>query len=129
VVPYEHLGPILAASTALLNPSLFEGWSTTVEEARALGVPAILSDLPVHREQMGDAATYFDPHDAESLASALESFVPISASERRQRAVAGRQEVERRYRTYAHQFADLCEEAVSGPGASRTRIDQARRAG
>lgn len=129
VVPYEHLGPILAASTALLNPSLFEGWSTTVEEARALGVPAILSDLPVHREQMGDAATYFDPHDPESLASALESFVPVSPSERLQRAIAGRQEVERRYRAYARNFADLCEETVSGSAASRTRVSQARRTG
>jgi glycosyltransferase involved in cell wall biosynthesis len=124
VVPYEHLGPILAASTALLNPSLFEGWSTTVEEARALGVPAILSDLPVHREQMGDAATYFDPHDAESLASALGSFAPLSVSERLQRAAAGRQEVERRYRAYACKFADLCEEAVSRAAASRGRVSQ-----
>lgn len=129
VLPYEHLGPLLAASMALLNPSLFEGWSTTVEEARALGVPAILSDLPVHREQMGDAATYFDPHDPESLASALESFTPISAAERLQRAIAGREEVQRRYRAYAHNFADLCEEAVSGPTAARTRIGQARRTG
>lgn len=124
VVPYEHLAPLLAASTALLNPSLFEGWSTTVEEARAMGVPAILSDLPVHREQMGDAATYFDPRDAESLASALESFVPIPALERRQRAVAGRQEVEYRYRVYACRFADLCQEAVAGATASQGRVSQ-----
>jgi glycosyltransferase involved in cell wall biosynthesis len=117
VIPYEHLGPILAGSLALLNPSLFEGWSTTVEEARTLGVPTLLSDLPVHREQMGDAATYFDPRDPESLASALESFVPISASERRERAVAARQEGERRYRAFASRFADLCEEVVARSAA------------
>ena len=116
VVPYEHLGPILAASRALLNPSLFEGWSTTVEEARTLGVPTILSDLPVHREQMGEAAIYFDPRDAESLASALESFAPIPAPERRRRAVAARQEGERRYREFARRFADLCQEVSGAQG-------------
>jgi glycosyltransferase involved in cell wall biosynthesis len=126
MLPYEHLAPILGASTALLNPSLFEGWSTTVEEARGLGVPMILSDLPVHREQMGDAATYFDPHDAESLASALESFAPICTSERRRRALVARQDVEDRYRAFASKFADLCEEAVSGVIASQRCISQAR---
>lgn len=129
MVPYEHVGPLLAASTALLNPSLFEGWSTTVEEARGLGVPMILSDLPVHREQMGEAATYFNPHDAESLASALGSFAPIDASERRLRFLAAHQEVERRYRAYAREFADLCAEVASGPSASHRRTDHVRQEG
>ena len=40
-------GP-MASCRALINPSLFEGWSTTVEEAKALGVPMVLSDLAVH---------------------------------------------------------------------------------
>lgn len=71
VVPYEHVVPLMQASDALLNPSLFEGWSTTVEEARAAGVPMILSDLAVHREQAGDRARFFDPFDPVSLADAL----------------------------------------------------------
>lgn len=73
LLPYEDLMPLMCASVALLNPSHFEGWSTTVEEARALGVPMLLSDLDVHLEQAKGIARFFDRHSAESLANALQS--------------------------------------------------------
>lgn len=71
LIPYEHVAPLLAGSVALLNPSLFEGWSTSVEEARALQVPMVLSDLAVHYEQAGGIARFFDRTNAGSLADAL----------------------------------------------------------
>jgi glycosyltransferase involved in cell wall biosynthesis len=71
LVPRRHVISLLRACTALINPSFFEGWSSTVEEARALGVPMLLSDIAVHREQMQDAATYFDADDAKCLAAKL----------------------------------------------------------
>ncbi|MBY5400202.1 glycosyltransferase [Rhizobium leguminosarum] len=73
LIPYGDLAPLATASMALLNPSLFEGWSTTVEEALSWGVPLILSDLDVNREQAGEAAVFFDRHDAQALADALAS--------------------------------------------------------
>lgn len=73
-LPYEHLTPLACASIALLNPSHFEGWSTTIEEARSLGVPMLLSDLAVHREQASEKATYFDRYSPESLAGAIKSL-------------------------------------------------------
>ena len=67
-VPYHDLIGLLLHSLALVNPSRFEGWSTTVEEARALGKRAILSDIPVHREQNPPASDYFSPDDPQALA-------------------------------------------------------------
>jgi glycosyltransferase involved in cell wall biosynthesis len=64
-----------ARADALVNPSFFEGWSTTVEEAKALGTPLVLSALPVHREQVGSEALFFDPHDPEACARALAATV------------------------------------------------------
>ncbi len=61
----------MVGSVAVLNPSLFEGWSTTVEEARALQVPMVLSDLPVHKEQAEGIARFFDRTSAPALADAL----------------------------------------------------------
>lgn len=73
LVEYRHILPMLAASHALLNPSLFEGWSTTVEEAKALGRPLILSNIDVHLEQASDCdATFFNPDSTEELAEALQ---------------------------------------------------------
>jgi glycosyltransferase involved in cell wall biosynthesis len=71
LVPYEHVMPLAMGSAALINPSLFEGWSTTVEEAKALGVPMVLSDIPLHREQAGTLARYFEPTSAQELAACL----------------------------------------------------------
>jgi glycosyltransferase involved in cell wall biosynthesis len=54
-----------------LNPSFFEGWSTTVEEAKSLGKNMILSDIPVHREQDPPGSTFFHPPNAQELAAIL----------------------------------------------------------
>jgi len=68
VVPFLDMLGLMRCSTALINPSRFEGWSTTVEEARRLGSGALLSDLPVHREQAIPGASYFPPEDPAALA-------------------------------------------------------------
>ena len=90
MVPYEHVMPLARASLALINPSLFEGWSTTVEEAKALGVPMLLSDIPLHREQAGTGAEYFDPHDADAAAMRIASaWENLPNAEHRQASEVG----------------------------------------
>lgn len=69
-VPYQDVLALNAASRAVINPSLFEGWSTSLEEAKALGSPMVLSDIPIHREQAGDAQ-FFDPTEPRALAAML----------------------------------------------------------
>jgi glycosyltransferase involved in cell wall biosynthesis len=71
VIPLDHVYALLRASMALINSSRFEGWSTTVEEAKSFGVPMILSDLDVHREQTGSTARYFGADDPKMLADHL----------------------------------------------------------
>lgn len=77
LIPYEHIAPLMVGSVAVLNPSLFEGWSTTVEEARSLQVPLVLSDLAVHKEQAAGIASFFERNSSESLAKALLSVWQI----------------------------------------------------
>lgn len=64
---------ILRHAAAVVQPSLFEGWSTVVEDVRATGRPIFLSDLPVHREQSPERCVYFNPETEEQLALALAS--------------------------------------------------------
>lgn len=62
---------LIRNSIAVINPSLFEGWSTTVEEAKSIGKSVILSDIQVHREQNPAQSMYFDPRDPNGLADLL----------------------------------------------------------
>jgi glycosyltransferase involved in cell wall biosynthesis len=77
VVPYSDLITLMKYSVALINPSYFEGWSTTVEESKSLGKRVILSDIPIHREQSPLRGVYFDPRNPESLALAIEQELEL----------------------------------------------------
>ncbi|MBT8534605.1 glycosyltransferase family 4 protein [Polynucleobacter paneuropaeus] len=75
MIPSPHIMALMTKCAALINPSKFEGWSTTVEEAKVIGAPMILSGLRVHKEQCNDAI-FFDPDVPDQLANILEGFNP-----------------------------------------------------
>jgi len=79
MIPLDHVYALLRASIALINPSECEGWSTTVEEAKSFGVPMILSDIDVHREQTEGRARYFGIRDAEALADQMSELAQTAA--------------------------------------------------
>lgn len=58
-----QLAGVLAASRALLFPSLAEGFGLPPLEAALLGTPVIAHDLPALRETLGDRPLYLDGHD------------------------------------------------------------------
>lgn len=71
LIPKRDQVQLLRAAVAYLQPSLFEGWNTGVEEAHQLGKSILLSDILVQREQAPPRATYFRPDDANELAGRL----------------------------------------------------------
>jgi glycosyltransferase involved in cell wall biosynthesis len=71
VVPYLDLMSFMRHAVAVVNPSKFEGWSTTVEEAKSMGKAIVLSDIPVHREQAPNRAVFFPADDAGLLAEKM----------------------------------------------------------
>jgi glycosyltransferase involved in cell wall biosynthesis len=70
-VPYLTLVSLMHHSLAVVQPSLFEGWSTTVEESKAMRKRIILSNIDVHLEQAPERGEYFSPESPEQLASCL----------------------------------------------------------
>lgn len=72
-IPHEDVLSLNKASIAIINPSLFEGWSTTVEEAKFFKTSMILSDIAVHREQADNIADFFPLNSHEKLANILET--------------------------------------------------------
>ncbi|MEZ4874057.1 MAG: glycosyltransferase [Flavobacteriaceae bacterium] len=65
---------LMDKAIAIVQPSLFEGWSTVVEDAKALGKFLVLSHLPVHQEQIMENVQFFDPKNAAQLAEYLAFF-------------------------------------------------------
>lgn len=63
---------LMKNAKAVIQASLFEGWSTVVEDCKALGCPIILSNLPVHQEQDPELVNWFDPTSKESLIAAIQ---------------------------------------------------------
>lgn len=75
-IPRHDQIQLLRRSAAVIQPSLFEGWGTVVEDARALGKTIFLSKIPIHFEQSPNHAIFFDPHDTEELACAIQKSLP-----------------------------------------------------
>ena len=71
MIPYPDVQALAEGALGYINPSFFEGWSTTVEEAKYRGKPILLSDLKVHREQAPSKGVFFDPNNPEDLAKKM----------------------------------------------------------
>jgi glycosyltransferase involved in cell wall biosynthesis len=89
----ETLACLYAGAVAVVLPSLAEGFGLPAVEAAACGAALVLSDLPAHRETLGQAALFVAPSDVRSMADALERVLGDSAlrsslAERARRAVS-----------------------------------------
>ncbi len=76
IIPRDEQLLLMKHSRAVIQPSLFEGWSTVIEDAISLQVPVIAASLPVNIEQLGPGGCYFEPHDHEKLAELLSDSPP-----------------------------------------------------
>lgn len=71
-IPRNDQIELMRQSIAVIQPSLFEGWNTTIEDAKVFNKLVIASSLPVHKEQLGNKGIYFDVNDYNGLAKILD---------------------------------------------------------
>ncbi len=112
----EDLPLLYAGATALVCPSLAEGFGLPVLEAMACGTPVVCARAGALPEVAGDAAVYVDPAEVADIAAAL-SRVLHDAELRR--ALRARGLVRARVfdpRTTTARVVDLLEELAAGPG-------------
>lgn len=74
-VTSEQLVAYLRSATALVFPSLYEGFGLPPLEAMALGCPAIVARSASLPEICGDAATYFDPMNSGALCAVMRRLI------------------------------------------------------
>ncbi len=62
---------IMKGALAIIQPSLFEGWGTVVEDAKTLKKRIVLSDIDVHKEQANEDCIFFEQTNAQQLADIM----------------------------------------------------------
>ncbi|ODN71029.1 Mannosylfructose-phosphate synthase [Methylobrevis pamukkalensis] len=71
-LPQHLLPPLYRAATALVFPSLKEGFGLVVIEAMACGTPVVVSEIAPFTEYLApDEALWCDPHAPERIAMAM----------------------------------------------------------
>ena len=106
LVPYEDVQALGQFCVAYINPSLFEGWSTVVEEAKYRGKRIILSNLSVHQEQAPALGRYFAPHDVNELANIMAQV--WHEKEPKQDIKQLKKILENRRNSFAQNYMDIC---------------------
>ena len=116
LVSIVDLAGLMHYSIGVINPSFFEGWSTTVEEAKSRGKTIILSDIPVHREQAPEYGLFFNPNDPAGLVAQM-SYVLDNYSEEQEktRFKTAAAEFPRRVRDFAANFEEIVCDAIERP--------------
>jgi glycosyltransferase involved in cell wall biosynthesis len=113
LIPRADVYRLCRQSLALLQPSLFEGWSTSIEEAKTIGKQVIASDIPIHLEQIPDA-TFFEARNAQSLADKLQQVAQAAiAGPDLAREAAAKADFRRRELEFGRRFVDVVKQAVS----------------
>src|SRR5262249_28287487 len=88
-----QLARVYRKSLGFVFPSMQEGFGFPSLEAQCCGTPVLCSDIPEFREVAGEAAIYFDPRIAESIAAAVRKvLVPTVSDQLRE---LGKQNVKR----------------------------------
>jgi len=74
-LPDAELVELLNGSSALVLPSLWEGFGLPAVEAMSCGVPVLASQRGSLPEVVGDAGLFFDPESPEAIASCMLGFL------------------------------------------------------
>ena len=70
-VPLSAMRALYATAAAVVCPSISEGFDLPAVEALRCGGAVAASDIPVHREILGNAAAYFDPYSVAGMCETL----------------------------------------------------------
>jgi len=114
-VAYGELIALMRAAAVMVQPSQSEGWSTVVQDGKALGRPLICSAIATHREQAPGALGFFEWNQAGELAALLEAHWHALAPGPDMAREAEFLEREREFaRLHGRKLLQLCEEAARG---------------
>jgi glycosyltransferase involved in cell wall biosynthesis len=117
-LPPERLPAAYESADAFILPTLLESFGRPYDEAMHFGLPILTSDRDFARERCQDAAIYFDPLDAASVARAMARVMEDAGL--RQRLVANGRRILAQAPTWdeiAARFVEVLERTARGESA------------
>ena len=74
-VPDADVVALRSQAEVYVFPSLKEGFSLTPLEGMIAGLPAVISNIPCHKEIYGDSVVYFDPLNTGDMAEKINNVL------------------------------------------------------
>jgi hypothetical protein len=65
---------LMKKAIAIVQPTTFEGWSTVIEDGKALNQYVVASNIAVNIEQIEDNVSFFNPQDSNQLAEIIQQI-------------------------------------------------------
>jgi|GEM_PF-1368981 len=122
-IPRSDQLQLMRRSLAVIQPSLFEGWSTVVEDARALGKTIIMADLPVNIEQSPRYSFFYPRGNAHALSEQIALLLPeLTTGPDTAREELAKREGENLVRSYAMKFCSIVLESYALFSSQRARF-------
>ena len=112
LIPRSDQIQLMRRCLAVVQPSRFEGWSTVVEDVRAVGRPILISEFPVHREQSPPDASFFPSGDATELARQISLILTRESGPTPATETAAREDSSRRLAEFGRAFLQICRSTV-----------------
>ncbi len=114
-VPYGDLVCLMREAAIVIQPSRYEGWNTSVEDAKALGRALVCSNIGVHVEQTtGVRAALFEVDDPQGLAEALIDVWAWAPARSDAAEAASLERARERVVHYGNGLLDIADEAAAG---------------
>ena len=74
-VSSSEMRTLYSSAEAVVCPSVAEGFDLPSVEAIRCGAAVAASDIPIHREMLGEAALYFNPYSTDSMTETIARFL------------------------------------------------------
>lgn len=121
-IPREDQIVLFQRAICIVQPSLFEGWSTVIEDARQVSQYVLAACIPPNVEQIDTNVEFFEPLDADALAALMQRYAEHDPTKKIIDYQSNRV-------TFAQSFMRLLQDIMDDPAArkiERTDIPSAK---
>ena len=106
-VKYLEVMSLIKNAHCVLNPSFFEGWSSTVEQAKSYNKQLLLSNIDTHLEQKPKNCIYFNPNNLKQITIIILNLFKSKTRINKKNFYKSDIEIDKKLYKYAKEFCNI----------------------